>query len=89
MSVLRRSLDTLTRGFMSTKEHIFEYLENKAQQVIDSSMMPLKCLEHFNELCGSVDVLIKCNFLLEKQDIDRAFDILDQVLLVANSSLEK
>ncbi|ENX18563.1 hypothetical protein F895_00001 [Acinetobacter sp. CIP 64.2] len=72
---------------MSTKEHIFEYLENKAQQAIDSSLTPLKCLEKVNELSGAVDVLIKCHFLLEKQDIDRAFDILDQVLLVANGSL--
>lgn len=69
------------------KQRIFKHLENKAQQVIDSSLTPFECLKHMNELSGAIDILIKCHIFDEKQDIDKAFDILEQVTTFAQDSL--
>ncbi|MFW1884608.1 hypothetical protein ACG91E_13190 [Acinetobacter nosocomialis] len=68
---------------------VFEYLEEKASRVIDTSLRPLDCLKNLNELSGAVDVLIKCGFLSDKESINKAFDILEQVTTFADNSLPK
>ncbi|EHU3345259.1 hypothetical protein AXY19_RS19235 [Acinetobacter baumannii] len=67
-------------------KQVFEYLEEKASQVIDSSLSPLDCLKNLNELSGAVDALVKCGFL-SNEEINKAFDILDQVTTFADNSL--
>ncbi|EHU2847202.1 hypothetical protein AYI31_RS19110, partial [Acinetobacter baumannii] len=50
-------------------KQVFEYLEEKASQVIDTSLLPLDCLKNLNELSGAVDVLVKCGYLTDKESI--------------------
>lgn len=68
---------------------IFEYLEEKASQVIDNSLLPLDALKNLNELSGAVDILVKCGFLSDEESINKAFDILEQVTTFADNSLLK
>ncbi|GAA5565850.1 hypothetical protein [Acinetobacter seifertii] len=68
---------------------IFEYLEEKASKVIDTSLLPFECLKNINELSGAIDVLIKCGFLSDEESINKAFDILEQVTTFADNSLPK
>ncbi|WP_447415251.1 hypothetical protein [Acinetobacter baumannii] len=56
-------------------KQVFEYLEEKASQVIDTSLLPLDCLKNLNELSGAVDVLVKCGYLTDKESINKAFDM--------------
>ncbi|MBD0168462.1 hypothetical protein IAF42_19810 [Acinetobacter baumannii] len=35
-------------------KQVFEYLEEKASQVIDTSLLPLDCLKNLNELSGAL-----------------------------------
>ena len=68
-------------------KQVFEYLEEKASQVIDTSLLPLDCLKNLNELSGAIVVLVKCGYLTDKESINKAFDILEQVTTFADNSL--